>query len=77
MDPQHQFEIEGLVAALSLIVVRLDDPFPLAPRYDAIDLLEKFFLVGCRLSQFVRLTVMTNNQANSSTVSKGRFPRFR
>ena len=53
MDSQHQFEIEGLIAALSLIVVRLDDPFPLAPWDDAINLLEKFFLVGCRLSQFV------------------------
>ena len=46
MDSQHQFEIEGLVAALSLVAVRLYDPFPLAPRDDAIDLLEKFLLVG-------------------------------
>ena len=53
MNPQHPFEVERLVAALSLIIVRPDDPFLLAPRNDAIDLLEKFFLVGCRLSQFV------------------------
>ncbi len=53
MDSQHQFEIDELIAALSLIVVRLDDPFPLAPRDDAIDLLEKLLLMGCRLSQFV------------------------
>ena len=44
MDSQHQFEIEGFVAALSLIIVRLDDSFPLAPRYDAIDLPEKFLI---------------------------------
>ena len=53
MDSHHPFKIEGLVAALSFIVVRLDDPFLLAPRDDAIDLPEKFLLVGCRLPQFV------------------------
>ena len=53
MDSQHQFEIEGLDATLSLIVVRLDNPFALPPWDDAIDLLEKFLLVGCHLSQFV------------------------
>ena len=54
MDSQHPFKIEGLVAAFSLIVVRLDDPLPLVPRDNAIDLLEELFLVGCRLPQFVR-----------------------
>ena len=53
MDSQHQFEIEGLVSALSPIIVRLYDPFPLVPRDDTIDLLEKSLLVGCRLSQFI------------------------
>ncbi len=53
MDYQHKFEIEGLITALSLIVVRLYDPFPLTPRDDAIDLLEKFLLVGCRLAQLI------------------------
>ena len=53
MDSQHQFQIEGLVAALSLIIVQLNDPFPLDLRYDAIDLLEKLLLVSCRLSQLV------------------------
>lgn len=53
MGTQHQLEIEELVAVLSLIIVRLDYLFPLAPRDDAIDLLEKSLLVGCRLLQFV------------------------
>ncbi len=53
MDPQHQLKIEGLVAALSLIIVQLDYPFPLAPWDDAIHLLKKFLIAGCRLPQFV------------------------
>ena len=38
---------------------------------------EGFCAILHHVSQDVRLTVMTNNQTNASTVSKGRFPRFR
>jgi hypothetical protein len=51
MDSQHLFEVEGLVATLSLTVVRLDNPFLLTSWDDAIDFLEELFLVGSRLSQ--------------------------
>jgi len=53
IDSQHQPEIEGLVTALSLIVVRRYDPFPLSPRDDAINLLEELLLTGCCLPRFV------------------------
>lgn len=38
IDSQHPFQIVGLVAALSFIVVRLDNAYPFLPRYDALNL---------------------------------------
>lgn len=49
MDPQHHFQVVGFVPALPFVVVRLNDPYPLAPRDDAVDLLQKFLLPRVRL----------------------------
>ena len=39
MYPYHQFQVVGLVAALSFIVVRLDYAYPIAPRHQPVHLL--------------------------------------
>lgn len=38
IDSQHPFQIVGLIAALSFVVVRLDNAYPFLPRYDALNL---------------------------------------
>jgi len=43
IDLKHQFQVIGLVPALSLVVVRLYHPYPFAPRYDSINLSKNFF----------------------------------
>ena len=53
MNPQHGLQFIGFVAALSFIVVRFDDPYPLRPWDDAFHLLKKLFLTRSGLRQFV------------------------
>ena len=43
IDPKHPFQIIGPAAALSFIIVRLDECYPLSPRNDALYLCKKFF----------------------------------
>ena len=53
IDPQHQFQIVGLVSALSFVIARLNlcDPFP--PRNDAIYLRKEFFFLRPYIRQFI------------------------
>ena len=53
IQPQHQFQVVGLISALSFIIARLDHGYPFAQRNNALDLLEKFFFLCPHLRQFV------------------------
>ena len=53
IDPQHPFQIVGLVSALSFVIARLNlcDPFPL--RNDAIYLRKEFLFLRPYIRQFI------------------------
>lgn len=53
MQPQHQFQIVGLVPTLSFIIARLDNGYPLAQWNDPLDLRQKFLFSRLHLSQFI------------------------
>ena len=43
--PEHQFQVVGLIAALSFVIVRLHDPHPLRPRNQFLHDSQKLFLL--------------------------------
>ena len=52
-QPEHEFQAVGLIAALSFIIVRLDDGFPFSPRNQTLHLFQKFLFVCAQLRQFI------------------------
>lgn len=53
IDPQHQFQIVGLISALPLVIARLDFRNPFSPRNDAIYLRKKFFFLRPYIRQLI------------------------
>ena len=53
IDAKHQFQIVGLVAALSFVIERLNACDPRSLRNDAVDLFQKLFFLRPHLRQFV------------------------
>jgi len=43
--PEHQFQVVGLIAALSFVIVRLHDPDPFRPRNQFLHDSQKLFLL--------------------------------
>ncbi len=53
INAEHQFQIVGLVAALSFVITRLNEGNPLSPRNDAVDLFQKLFFLRPHLRQLI------------------------
>lgn len=53
MNLLHGLQLVGLVAAVCLIIVQLDYPYPLVPRNDASQMRQEFFFARLGLSQFI------------------------
>ena len=53
VDPEHQFQLVGLISVLPLVIVRSDQLLQLAPRHDPLDPFQQYFLVRADFFQFV------------------------
>ena len=54
VDPKHQFQVIGLVSALSFVIVRLYFLYPFASWHQSVHLHKKFLLARSDFGQFVR-----------------------
>ena len=53
IQPQHDLQRIGFVAALSFVIARMNHGKPFSPRDDPLDLTEKFFFLRPHLRQFI------------------------